>query len=102
MEDSITRAEHAEFARRMGEENDRQNRRLELLEESAKRLESLNISIEKLAANMEGMLKEQMRQGNRLEQLEARDGELWRKAVGYAATAVLGVLIGFVFRQLGM
>lgn len=36
----------------------------------------MNVSIERLAVNMENMLKEQLQQGKRLEQLEARDGEL--------------------------
>ena len=44
----ITRAEHEEFRRRIEEEHSRQNRRLELLEESIERLNALNTSIEKL------------------------------------------------------
>ncbi len=51
---------------------------------------------------MENMAKEQSRQGKRLEVLESRDGEMWRKVVGYAVTAILGIVIGFVFTQIGM
>ena len=102
MDTPITRAEHEEFRRRIEEENERQNRRIELLEENTKRLETLNISIEKLAANMESMLKEQVQQGKRLEILESRDGEMWRKVVTYVLTTVLGVVIGFLFKQFGM
>ena len=51
---------------------------------------------------MENMAKEQSRQGKRLEVLESRDGEMWRKVVGYAVTAVLGIVIGFAFTRLGM
>ena len=85
----ITRAEHEEFRRRIEEEHSRQNRRLELLEESIERLNALNTSIEKLALNMESMLKEQVRQGKRLEVLENRDGEMWRKLLSYAVTTVV-------------
>ena len=102
MEDAITRAEHEEFCRRMDEENARQNKRIELLEKSIQRIEMLNISIEKLAANMENMLKEQLQQGERLEVLESRDGEMWRKVVGHAVTAVIGIVIGYIFNRMGM
>ena len=58
--------------------------------------------MEKLATNMESMCKVQEQQGKRLEILESRDGEKWRQVVGYAVTAIIGIVIGFVFRQLGM
>lgn len=51
---------------------------------------------------MEAMLKEQVKQGKRLETLENRDGEMWRKIVGYIVTAVIGIVLGFVFTQIGM
>ena len=97
----ITRAEHEEFRRRIEDENIRQNRRLELLEESIERLNALNTSIEKLAINMESMLKEQMRQGKRLEILENRDGEMWRKLLSYAATTIVGIIVGYIFTHIG-
>ncbi len=102
MEDMITRPEYEEFKRRMEEENVRQNRRIELLEKNMQRLEALNISIEKLAVNMESMLKEQLQQGERLEVLESRDGEMWRKVVGHAVMAVIGIVIGYIFNRMGM
>lgn len=102
MDTPITRAEHEEFRRRIEEENERQNKRLEILEANIVRIESLNVSIEKLALNMESMLKEQVQQGKRLEVLEARDGEMWRKVVSYAVTAIVGIVIGFIFKQIGM
>lgn len=97
----ITRAEHEEFRRRIEEEHSRQNRRLELLEESIERLNALNTSIEKLALNMESMLKEQVRQGKRLEVLENRDGEMWRKLLSHAVTTVVGIIVGYIFTHIG-
>lgn len=102
MDTPISRAEHEEFCRRIDEENKRQDKRIELLEEATRRLNGLNASIEKLALNMENMLKEQVKQGNRLEVLESRDGEMWRKVISYAITAIVGIVIGFVFKQFGM
>ena len=63
---------------------------------------ALTTSVEKLAQSMESMVKEQEKQGKRLEVLEGRDGEMWRKVVGYIATAVIGIILGFVFTQIGM
>ena len=102
MDGTITRAEHEEFCRRIDEENRRQNRRIELLEENEKHMRTLTAAVERMASNMESMLKEQERQGKRLETLESRDGEMWRKAVGYAVTFAIGAVLAFLFSQVGM
>lgn len=102
MDTPISRAEHEEFRRRMDEENARQDKRISLLEENAKQIGSLTISVEKLAQSIELMVKEQEKQGKRLEVIENRDGEMWRKVVGYIITAVVGIVLGFVFTQVGM
>lgn len=109
MENAISRAEHEEFRRSMelanenlASENRRQNRRLDILEENAKQNTAMVANVERLAVNMENMLKVQEQQGNRLEALESRDGEKWRSAAGYVLTVVLGIVIGFVFKQIGM
>ena len=65
-------------------------------------ISDLATSVEKLAVSMEGMLREQEKQGTRLETLEDRDGEMWRKIIGYAATAAVGIIIGYVARQIGL
>ena len=102
MTTAIQRTEHEEFAQRIKEENDRQNHRLAVLEENTHRLEKLNVSSERLAVNMENMLKEQLQQGKRLEQLEARDGELWRKVVSHVITTAVGAVLAYLFLQVGM
>lgn len=102
MDAPITRAEHEEFRRRIEEENKRQDKRIELLEESVRDMGALTTSVEKLATNIESMVKEQEKQGKRLEILEGRDGEMWRKVVGYIATAIVGIIVGFIFTQFGM
>ena len=106
--DYISREEHNEFRRsmdaenkRLEDENNRQNHRLEVLEETVKQVAFISTSVEKLALNMENMLKEQVSQGKRLETLESRDGDMWRKAVGYAVTAIIGIVLCYIFKQLG-
>ena len=98
----VGREEHTEFARRIQEEEHRQNRRIELLEESVKQNTALTLSVEKLANNMENTANEQMRQGKRLEALEGRDGDMWRTVVKYVLTTILGLVIGVVAMQIGL
>ncbi|MCI8921541.1 MAG: hypothetical protein HFE88_06675 [Acutalibacter sp.] len=88
--------------KRLEDENTRQNRRLDILEGTVKQISDISTSVEKLALNMENMLKEQISQGKRLTDLESRDGEMWCKAVSYALTAVIGIAIGFLFKQAGI
>lgn len=102
MDTYITRAEHQEFARRQDEENKRQNKRIDGMEETVRQIGTLTASVEKLAVSIESMAREQEQQGKQLRELEAKDGEMWRKVVGYIATAIIGIVIGFVFKQIGM
>ena len=97
MDSPITRAEHEEFRRRLEAEEKRQDKRIELLEQNTKQFSSLTISVEKLAQSIEMTVKEQVKHGERLEVLENRDGEMWRKAIGYIVTAVIGMAMGYFF-----
>ena len=87
---------------RIKEENNRQNHRIEVLEDSVREISNLAASTEKLAANMENMLKVQEQQSKRLDQIEGRDGEKWRKAVAYIGTAILGAVMAIVFAKIGL
>lgn len=102
MDSPITRAEHEEFRRRMEEEHNRQNKRIELLEEQTEQFTDIAISVKELALSVKQMAETQKSQGEKLEKLEERDGEMWRKVVGYIITAIVGIVIGFVFKQIGM
>lgn len=102
MENPITRAEHNEFALRMEEEHRRTNKRIELLEKQTERISDLAISVKELAVSVKQMAEEQHEQSAKLEKLEGRDGEMWRKVISYAVTAVVGIIIGFIFKNIGM
>ncbi len=99
--EGISREEHEEFRRRMEEEDKRQNRRIDLVENSIHQIGEIAMSVEKMAVSLQSMVKEQEQQGKRLEALESRDGEMWRKAVGYAVTALVGAVLGFMLKQIG-
>lgn len=102
MDNPITRAEHNEFARRMEDEHARQNKRISELETKIEESNKIYSSIERLATSMENMQKEQAEQGERLTKLESKDGDMWRTVVKYLVTAIVGIIIGFVFKQIGM
>lgn len=98
----ITRQEHTEFAARQDAENTRQNKRIDLLEGNVREIRDLTSSVEKLAVNMENMLKAQEEQADRLKVLEGRDGEMWRKISGYVVTAIISLVIGAVSAHIGI
>lgn len=102
MDDYIGRQEHDEFARRMEDEHKRISHRLTDLEETVRQIGQLTASVEKLAVSVESMAKTQAKQGERLEDLEGRDGETWRRISGYVITAVIGIVVGYIFTQIGM
>lgn len=102
MDSPITRAEHEEFCKRIAAENNRQNQRIKLLEEQTKQVTEIALSVRELAQSIKQMAETQKEQGEKLEKLESRDGEMWRKVTGYIITAIIGIVIGFVFQQIGM
>lgn len=102
MDTPISRAEHNEFVKRMEDEHHRINHRIGAVEDKVEEIGSLTASVAKLASSMEQMLKEQQKQGERLDTLEGRDGELWRKAVGYVVTTIISIVVGFAFAKLGI
>lgn len=101
-EDFIGRQEHEEYVKRMEQEHKGINARIKDLEASVEKIVDLTIAVNNMAHSIEAMVKEQKRQGEQIKAIESRDGERWRSVTGYVITAVIGIVIGFVFKQLGM
>lgn len=93
---------HEEFAKRVEEENVRQNHRIKYLEDALTKITDLVTAVERLATNMEHLAKEQETQGKRLQTLEAKDGQKWQQVVSYVITALVSIAIGFIARSLGL
>lgn len=100
MDTPLSRGEHEEFARRIADQERRQDKRLELLEGTVREIGDLTLSVHTLAKSMESMVKEQEQQGKRLQALESRDGEKWRKLMGYIATAVTSGAVTLLLSQI--
>lgn len=98
----ITRAEHEEFCKRVEAEDNRQNKRLEILEEQTKQFTDLVLSVRELAQSVKQLAETQKAQGEKLDELESRDGEMWRRVSGYVITSIIGLVIGYLFHKLGL
>lgn len=100
---------HEEFAKRVEEENNRQNHRITKLEMAIEQISSIATSVERLATNMEYMVREQARQGEnltdqseRIRKLEDRDGEKWRKVASHITISIISIVIGYIACKLGL
>lgn len=108
MEESyVSRQEHKEFARRIDDENTRQNRRLSVLEENIKEIHGLTVSVERMAVNMENMLLAIERQGNLIEKQNRRIDEIEKEPakdskqikmsiITTVISAIVAIIIGAV------
>ena len=80
---------------RMKDEKIEQDRRITALEENVQQINILVVSIEKMEVNMEHMLEEQKRQGERLEKLEAEPAEANKQIKMAIITTIVGLIVGF-------
>ena len=68
--------------------------RIDDLEKRADTLQELTTSVKLLAANMERMASEQMKQGDRLTALEKLPGDRWNSMTRTILTTVVSALAG--------
>lgn len=98
----LLRVEHIEYVKRMEDEHHRQNARLKELEDEVKQYGELTNAVSQLAMSVEQMCRSLEAHNKRLEILESRDGDMWRKVTSYAITAIVGGLVAYVFVRLGL
>lgn len=96
MPEYITREEQEAIISRIDAEDARQNHRLEKLEDAVQNIAKLTVSVEKLAVNMDRMVREQEKTANRLTALEQEPADNWRKAVWVILTALIGAAVGYL------
>lgn len=100
---------HKEFEKRMISENERlsdedkrQNKRIDVLEDTVRQIGDLTASVKELAVSMKNMAKLQEQQSHDIEELKNRDGNMWRTVVSHLATTVVGAVIMYVLTQIGL
>lgn len=93
----ITRFEVDERLKRVDDENNRQNRRIDKLETMADQLSDMAASIKAMVVTMQGMQKEQERQGERLDDIEKKPADNWNQLIytiiAMIATAAVTLLL---------
>ena len=97
MDEYVRKEVHDEFARRIEDEENRQNHRLTTLEDKIGNLSELTASVKVLASNMERMVKEQEKISNRLDAIEDEPAENWKKAVWLIVAAAIGFGVHALF-----
>lgn len=75
--------------------------RINKVEAITEEIHNLTLSVERLTITLSNVVKKQESQENRIDLIEAKDGEMWRTFVKYVITAVVGVVVGFVMRNVG-
>lgn len=88
--DDLTRAE----IERLWDENHRQNHRLEIVEQKVTEIQTLTLSVQRLADSMDRMCAEQTKQGARLEKLESRPAEAWNTMQKTIFTTIISAIGG--------
>ena len=98
----------AELARLRDEDN-RQNHRIDDLEQSVKGIQDLTISVHALAQDMRQMLSELKDQGSRLERfdgrleaLEQKPAKRWQRMSDKVLDTAVGLLVGAVITGIAM
>ena len=79
---------------RLRDEDHRQNKRIDLLDESVKTIQDLVISVHTLAHGVKEMLEEQKGMGNRLDKLEKELGNRWRRMWDKVIDTAVGIIAG--------
>lgn len=79
---------------RIKDENDRQNHRLNDLEETVKQINELVLSVQRISISVEALTKEVQKQGQRLEKIENAPLERVNSISQTVITTITGIIIG--------
>ena len=104
MEDAkyVTYEVHNEFAKRIEDENTRQNHRISDLEENVKQIQELTVSVREMAVNIGQMTRELSKQGERLEAIEKEPAQNWKQASWIVIALILGALVTLALTKIGL
>ena len=109
MENTVGRAEFEQYKETVEKENERQNGRLDKLEEVYNVIWRLTTSVEKMAVAIEtqgkvqeAQAKVQEDQGKRLSAIERKPGDNWEKATWALAAAFITAVVGYICKSIGI
>lgn len=99
MDEFVSKAVHEEFAKRIDEENERQNKRISLLEKGQTQINELVSSVKVLAVNMDNMAKEQGNMSARLKEIEGKPAKKWDTFIACVITAVVSFVVSYILTK---
>ena len=100
--DYITRFEVDERLKRVDDENNRQNHRIDKLEKIADQLTDMSASIKAMVVTMQSMQKEQERQGERLDDIERKPADNWNQLVYSLIAMVATAAVTYIITKGGL
>lgn len=101
--DEFVRVEaYKEFSERIAAEDTRQNHRIEKLEENMAMIQSLTVSVEKMALALENLTKEVGKQGEELNIIKEQPAKNWERAVWCISTAFITGIIAYILKMIGI
>lgn len=93
---------HEEFAKRVDAHQERQDKRIDDLEERYRQIQDLNASVQRIAVSIEVMAKELAKQGERLEVIEKEPANNWKKFLWLLFSALMGAMLVIVGQSIGL
>lgn len=102
MDEYITRPEHDEFKRRLEDEETRQNRRLEVIENRVDKLIDMQASLAVMQAGIDSISAEVKRIGSEVDAIKQEPADKWKKAVWIVVTVALTAVATFILAKAGI
>ena len=96
MSEFVTLEVHNEFVKRIDAEDNRQNKRIEIIEAKQAQISELVASVKVLAVNVENIAKEINKQSQRLDEIEGIPKKRWETIVACIITGLLGAAISAI------
>ena len=100
--DYITRFEYDERQKRIDDENNRQNHRIDKLETITDQIAEMAASIKAMVVTMQAMQKEQEEQGKRLTDIEKKPADNWNQLVYSLIAMVATAAVTYILMKGGL
>ena len=100
--DYITRFEFDERQKRIDDENNRQNHRIDKLETITDQIADMAASIKAMVVTMQSMQKEQEEQGKRLSEIEKKPADNWNNLVYTLIALVATAAVTYILTKGGL
>ena len=76
--------------------------RVDKVEVIQEEIHKLSLSVERLAMTVKTMAETQKDHDSRLDSIEGKDARMWQDLIKTAITGIVGVIIGYALKQIGI